>query len=181
MLKTVSLLGALAALLTASAAAAQAPDPIPMPGAPKMPAAPPAYEYGPPITAEQAKLVVAAAEAEAAKHNAKPTIAIVEPNGALVYYLKQTSAIYSMEEMAVRKAKSAARNRRSTRYDMERYAAGQTAIGFAEEIFPFGGGEPIFFNGKVVGGIGITGGAGFDEQQAPAGALALDHKMPSGK
>ena len=51
----------------------------------------------------------------------------------------------------------------------------------AEEIFPFAGGEPIFFQGKVVGAIGVTGTANADEAVAHAGALALDGKAPDGK
>ncbi|MDB5459050.1 MAG: hypothetical protein JWO72_791 [Caulobacteraceae bacterium] len=181
------LAAAAAALLVAAGAAsapralAQAPDPLPIPGAPKLPGPSPNYQYGPPITQEQARAVIAAADAEAARHKAHPTVAIVEPSGALVYYFKATNAFYAMEEMAMRKAKSAARNRRPTRYDMERYAAGMTGIAAAEEIFPFAGGEPIFFEGKVVGAIGVTGTATADEAVAHAGALALDGKAPGGK
>jgi glc operon protein GlcG len=181
MLKTALMLGAAATLLATTAATAQAPTALPIPGLPKPPAPYPAYQYGMPITMEQTRKVIAAAEAEAAKHNVHPTIAIVEPSGALEYYFKATDAFYAMEEMAMRKAKSAARNRRSTRYDMERYSAGITGITAAEEIFPFAGGEPIFANGKVVGGIGVTGTVGFDEMIADAGALALDGKVPDGK
>ena len=172
--------GAAAALLAASAATAQAPSALPIPGLPKAPSPYPNYQYGMPITAEQTRKVIAAAEAEAARQGAHPTIAVVEPSGALVYYFKASEAFYSMEEMAMRKAKSAARNRRSTRYDMERYSAGITGIIAADEIFPFGGGEPIFWQGKVVGGIGVTGAAS-DEAIAHAGALALDGKAPDGK
>ena len=181
MLKTVMTLGVAAALLTASVAAAQAPSALPLPGLPKAPGPFPNYQYGPPITQEQARVVIAAAEAEAARRKAKPTMAIVEPSGALVYYFKSTNAFYSMEEMAMRKAKSAARNRRPTRYDMERYSAGVTGITAADEIFPFAGGEPIFWQGKVVGAIGVTGTANADEAIAHAGAVALDGKAPDAK
>lgn len=181
MSKTMISLGVAAILLAASAAAAQAPSALPIPGLPKAPGPFPNYQYGPVITQEQARTVIAAVEAEAAKRGAKPTIAIVEPSGALVYYFKATNAFYSMEEMAMKKARSAARNRRPTRYDMERYSAGITGITAAEEIFPFAGGEPIFFQGRVVGAIGVTGSAHADEAIAHAGALALDGKMPGDK
>ncbi len=167
-----------ATLLLAAPALAQAPAPLPIPGAPKPPAPYPNYDYGAPITADQARKVAAAADAMGARTGTHPTIAIVEPSGALVYYFKNTGAFYAMEEMAMRKAKSAARNRGNTRYDMERYAAGITGIASAEEIFPFAGGEPIFFQGKVVGAIGVTGTQTHDEEVAHAGALALDGKMP---
>ena len=181
MLKTALAAGAAAALLVAGAATAQAPQALPLPGLPKPPKPYPAYQYGMPITMEQTRKVIAAAEAEAAKHNVHPTIAVVEPSGALEYYFKATDAFYAMEEMAMRKAKSAARNRRSTTYDMDRYSAGITGITAADEIFPFGGGEPIFWQGKVVGAIGVTGTVGFDQAIADAGSQALDGKKPDGK
>ena len=181
MFKTVLAFGVAAVLVTATVATAQAPSALPIPGLPKPPAPYPAYDYGMPINAEQTRKVIAAAEAEAARHNAHPTIAVVEPSGALEYYFKATGAFYAMEEMAMRKAKSAARNRRSTRYDMERYSAGITGITAAEEIFPFAGGEPIFWQGRVIGAIGVTGTVGFDEMIARAGSLALDGKAPESK
>ena len=181
MFKTVMTLGVAFALVSGAVATAQAPSALPIPGLPKPPKPYPAYEYGMPINMEQTRKVIAAAEAEAAKHNAHPTIAVVEPSGALEYYFKATDAFYAMEEMAMRKAKSAARNRRSTTYDMERYSAGITGITAADEIFPFGGGEPIFWQGKVVGAIGVTGTVGFDQAIAEAGSLALDGKAPGGK
>ena len=181
MFKTVMTFAIAAALVSGAVAVAQAPSALPIPGLPKPPKPYPAYQYGMPITMEQTRKVIAAAEAEAAKHNVHPTIAVVEPSGALEYYFKATGAFYAMEEMAMRKAKSAARNRRSTSYDMERYSAGITGITAAEERFPFGGGEPIFWQGKVIGGIGITGTVGFDEMIAHAGSLALDGKLPNAK
>ena len=150
---------------------AQAPAPIPTPGAPRPPARPAELSYGAPITLEQARVVIAAAEAEAARRKVHATLAVVEPSGALVFYVKATDAPYSAEEMAVKKARASARTRRPTSYDAERYAAGVTAITAVENVFPFGGGQPIVLQGRVVGGIGATGGA--DDDVARAGARAL--------
>jgi glc operon protein GlcG len=163
---------AAAAMLLASAAEAQAPPPIPNPAAPPLPGPPPQGSYGPPITLEQARMVIAAVDAEAARRKTRPSVAIVEPSGVLVYYYKATDAYYGLEEFALKKAKAAARNRRPTRYDMERYAAGMTALSTVEDIFPFTGGEPIVHQGKVIGGIGLTGSP-FDEELAKVGAAAL--------
>lgn len=166
-LATVALLA-----LSASAAAAQAPPPIPHPGAPPLPGPPPQGSYGPPITLEQARVIIAAVDAEAARLKTRPSVAIVEPSGALVYYYKATDAYYGLEEFAMKKARAAARNRRPTKYDYDRYAAGMTALSMVEDIFPFTGGEPIVHEGKVIGGIGLTGSP-FDEQLAKVGASAL--------
>src|SRR4051812_27338174 len=114
--------------LASSTASAQAPPPIPHPGAPPLPGPPPQGSYGPPITLEQARVVIAAVDAEAARLKTRPSVAIVEPNGTLVYYYKATDAYYGLEEFAMKKAKAAARNRRPTKYDYDRYAAGMTAL-----------------------------------------------------
>ena len=152
--------------LTAGPTQAQAPVPFNFPGAPAAPKRPPDYPYGPPITLEQAHRVAAAAEAEASRRKVNATIAITDPAGQIVYYARATGAAYSAEEMAVKKARSAARNRRPTLFDAE-----MTALTASEEIFPFGGGQPIVLGGQVIGAIGATGGA--DDDIAVAGATAL--------
>ncbi|MEO6340137.1 MAG: heme-binding protein [Caulobacteraceae bacterium] len=132
---------------------------------------PPAPPYGAVITLEQAKQLVAAAEAEAVKRNAKPTIAVVEPSGELVYYQKATGASYTAKDFAQKKAVAAARNRRPTKYDQDRLASGNNTMGFLPDLFPFGGGQPIVVGGKVIGGVGVTGGA--DDEVAIAGVKGL--------
>ena len=66
---------------------------------------------------------------------------------------------------------AAARNRRPTKYDQDRLAAGNNTMGFLPDLFPFGGGQPIVVGGKVIGGVGVTGGA--DDEVAIAGVKGL--------
>ena len=157
--------------LSPGAAGAQAPKAFAFPGAPPAPARPVDHPYGPPISLEQAHLVAAAAEAEAGRLKVEATIAITDPAGQIVYYARATGAAYNAEEMAVKKARASARNRRPSSYDAARYAAGMTALTAAAEIFPFGGGQPIVSNGRVIGAIGATGGS--DDEVAIAGAAAI--------
>jgi glc operon protein GlcG len=165
-------LGALAAgLLLATAgpvspAWAQAPA-----GAPAAPPAPPVLFYGPNITLEQAKQVVAAAEAEAAKRKLTATIAIVDTGGNLVYFQKATNGTGTAEAFAMKKAIAAAKKRQPTNYDMARLATGNPSLAYVPEFFPFPGGFPIVQDGKVIGAIGETGGA--DDDVARAGAAAI--------
>lgn len=163
-------------LITAlmASVAVQAAEPPPVPGQPARPAVPPpppAAPIGAPITLEQAKQVVAAAEAEATKRNVKPTIAVVDPAGTLVYYQKASDAPYTAQDMAIKKAISAARNRRPTQYDAQRAAVGTPTLQYVPDVFPFPGGVPIIADGKIIGAIGETGGA--DQQVAEAGAAAI--------
>src|SRR5262249_21620466 len=69
---------------------------------------------GPPISLEQAKKAIAAAEAEAVRNRWNTAIAIVEPNGALVYFVKMDGTQYGAVNAALDKATSAALFRRST-------------------------------------------------------------------
>ena len=153
-----------AAALAAGAAHAQAP------AAP--PAAAPTYTaYGPNITLEQAMQVVNAANAEAARRKLPATIAVVDTSGALVYFQRATNAPGTAEAFATRKAVAAVKERHATANDQQRLAANPGATPFLPDFFPFGGGQPIVVDGKVIGAIGETGGA--DDDVAKAGAAAL--------
>jgi len=137
---------ACAALLLNSAIQAQQPlAPLPPP------------PHGDPITLEQAKKVAAAAETEARKLNLSDAIAIVEPDGKVVYFEKMDGSQYPWN-MAIDKAVTAARFRRPT------------TASDADKV----GGLPIVIGGKLVGGIGISGGSGpQDAQVAEAGLAAI--------
>lgn len=171
-MKTIGAVMAAAALLWAQGASAQAPPATPVPGAPPMPASPPQLTYGPSLDLAQARTVVAAAEAEAARRKVQVTMAIVDTAGQLIYFQKAPNGPNSAEEYALRKARSSARTRYPTSYDAARYAAGVTALAMVDAVFPFGGGQPITAQGKVVGAIGVSGG--FDDDVAKAGAKALE-------
>lgn len=158
------LAAAIALAATSSAAWAQAPVAGPPPA--NIPAAPP---YGPAITYEQAMKVLAAAEAKAQELKARATIAIVDPAGGIVYYQRQPNAPYNAEGLVMKKAIAAARTKRNTSFDANRYSQ-NPAITSIPDVFPFPGGAPIIAEGKVIGAIGVTGG---DDPVAVAGAAAL--------
>ena len=142
--------------------------------APKPPAPPPAKPlmYGTPITLEQAQVVMAAANAEAKKRGVEDTIAIVEPTGELVMYQKATTGQYAAYEFAVGKARTAARYRRETKVLFDQLKAGDmTVLNYPDAISAGGGGAPIIVGGKIIGAIGLTGGA--DEFVVAAGVNAL--------
>jgi glc operon protein GlcG len=144
----------------------QAPGPAAPPPAP-----PP---YGEPITLEQAKKVAAAAEAEAKKLNLNDAIAIVEPNGQLVYFQKMDGTQYGGFNVALDKATSSALFRRPTTAFDAGLKAGATYLLQLRGANAVPGGVPIVINGKLIGGIGISGGNGAEDNQvAIAGAAGL--------
>ena len=98
-------------------------------------------------------------------------IAVVEPNGALIYLQRMTGAQYASIKIAQDKATSVALFGRSTKTFRERVEKGDlTPMALAGAIWSDGG-VPIFVEGKVIGAIDSSGGA--DDAVSQAGADAL--------
>ncbi len=134
---------------------------------------PPAY--GAPITLEQAKKAMVAAEAEARKNNWQVVISIVDSGGHLVM-LQRLDAQYGSVEIATGKARTAVSLRRPTRLLEEGLAPGGSALRMLalREVTPLQGGLPIVVDGKIIGGIGVSGvQASQDEMVAKAGLDTL--------
>jgi uncharacterized protein GlcG (DUF336 family) len=132
--------------------------------------------YGPSITAATAKTLAAPAIAEAKKNNWTMAVAIVDPAGDLVYFEKMDETQVGSTQIAIDKARSAARFKRPTRVFQDALAAGGAGVrmlGLTGAV-PVDGGVPLLRDGKVVGAIGCSGGT--SEQDgvcANAGASAL--------
>jgi uncharacterized protein GlcG (DUF336 family) len=113
--------------------------------------------YGEPVTLEQAKKIAAAAEAEAKRIDVSDNIAMVDPRGQVVFF-QRMDGNQDLGNVAIDKAVTAARLRRPT------------TSSDADKL----GGLPILIDGKIIGGIGISGGrAPQDAQVAEAGLAAI--------
>ena len=137
----------------------------------QQPPIPPTTPYGTPITLEQAKKVADAAEAEARKRNMNMAIAVVEPSGDLVYFRRMDGTQYASIKIAQEKAISAALFRRSSKDFLDRVAKGDLSPMSLRGAVASAGGIPILVNGKIIGAIGVSGGA--DDPVAQAGANAV--------
>ena len=126
-------------------------------------------ENGPPINIAAAKKIAAGVLAECAKNSWNVAVAIVEPSGSLVYFERMENTQYASMDIAIGKARAAATYRRPTRVFMEvinKAPATATLPG----VFASPGGNPIMADGKVIGGVGVSGVTGDqDEQCAKAG------------
>jgi uncharacterized protein GlcG (DUF336 family) len=134
--------------------------------------------YGAPITLEQAKKAMAAAEAEARKNNWPVVIAIVDSGGHLVM-LQRLEAQNASIDIAIGKASTAVNFRRPTKALEDSLAAGGTSVRIlaVKGAYPLQGGLPIVVDGRIVGGIGVSGVlATQDEVVAKAGLDALAAK-----
>lgn len=172
------LAGALgAALLMSSGALAQVPaDPNnPNEAVPDALSPPP---YGETINIENAKKAAAAAIAEAQKRNWNAfCVAVVGPSGDLVYFEKQDNCQFASIDISQHKARAAARYRRPT-VVFERLMGKGAFFSYlptlGDAFIGSRGGNPIVVGGKIVGAIGVSGGAGSqDDTVSQAGAAAL--------
>lgn len=133
-----------------------------------------AQAYGPSISIDNAKKAAAAAVVAARKINVPEVIAITDTAGLLVYFEKMDGTQTASGPIAIGKARSAAQFRRSTNAFADRLKAGDTYLLSLEGAVLVPGGFPIVMDGKIVGGIGTSGGSGDqDTAVSQAGAEAL--------
>jgi len=132
--------------------------------------------YGLSITIDNAKKAAAQAVAEARKNNWNMAVAIVDPSGELVYFEKMDGTQAGSIDIAIAKARSAARFKRPTKVFQDALAGGGEGLRFLglQGAVPVEGGLPLVLDGKIVGAIGGSGGTSQqDGQTAKAGADSI--------
>ncbi len=137
----------------------------------------PPPEYGSPLSNDQAKQVADGAVQEAKKNNWHMAIAVVGPDGELIYFEKMDGTQSSSALLAEAKARTSALFRRPSKVFADQFAAGNAAfMTFPDAARPIAseGGMPIVLNGKLVGAIGVSGGtAQQDSVAATSGVGAV--------
>lgn len=174
--------------LLAVAAASGAPPETPA-GAPSTPASTPAANpldtlpdkmpfdipYGAPIALEHAEAVIAAAVAEARKHDWKLNVAVVDSGGNLVAFQRMDGAQLASIQVAEHKARTSVTFRRETKFfenaiQVNNYHYVTTLDG----VIASRGGIPLVQAGKLIGGVGCSGGTGSqDEVACKVGAATI--------
>ena len=137
------------------------------------PAPPPAYGVG--IGYDAAKKALAAAEAEAKKNNWPVAIAIVDSSGNLAAFSKMDNTQHASVDIAIGKAVTANNLKRPTKALQDTIAQGGAGLRLlaVKDITPLEGGVPIVVDGKIIGGIGVSGVTSTqDAEVAMAGAAA---------
>lgn len=118
-----------------------------------------------------AKHIAAAAEAEADRNNWKVSIAIVDDSGRLLYFLRMDETTNSSVDIAIAKAQHAANFQRDTGFHQGLLEKGNNVVLALPAGMPIAGGIRLLDDGKVIGGIGVSGvQAPEDAQVAKAGA-----------
>ena len=127
------------------------------------------------ISLEDAKKAAAAAAMEAKKNKWNMAIAIVDDGGLLVYFERIDETQIGSIDVAIGKAHTAVAYKRPTKALEDVLNSGQPAILSFPNTLPREGGLPILLDGKVIGGIGVSGGkSSEDAQVAKAGVDALN-------
>jgi len=137
---------------------------------------PPQIPYGPPISLDVAKKVMAGAEAEAVKNKWNMVIAVLDSGGHLVMLERMDGTQLGSIEAAKEKAYSAVLYRRPTKVFQDLVGQGGPNLRLLRltGASPLEGGIPIAVDGKIVGAIGVSGAASEqDAQVAKAGVDAL--------
>ena len=140
------------------------------PPAAAAPTQPPAY--GTPIGMEAAQALIARAVAASSARGFRMAVAIVEPSGELVAFVRMDDTQYGSIYVAQKKATTAARYRTATSVMEERTLAGRTVTLANDDSLPISGGVPIVVDGKIVGAIGVSGAAAAEDNQIALAALA---------
>src|SRR5271155_5079423 len=132
--------------------------------------------YGPPITLDDAKRAMAAAELEAAKNSWQVAITIIDSGGNLVMFHKVDNTQLASITASEGKARTALTFKRPSKALDDAIAAGGAGLRLlaVKDITPLEGGLPIVVDGKIVGAIGVSGAlSSQDALVAKAGGDAL--------
>jgi len=131
--------------------------------------------YGTPISLERATAAIAAAAAEAKKHDWKMNIAVVDSGGNLVASQRMDGAQLASIQISEHKARAAANFRRETKaFENGIQVNNLNYIMTLDGVIGSRGGIPLAEGGKLIGAIGCSGGTGSqDEVVCKAGAATI--------
>jgi glc operon protein GlcG len=131
--------------------------------------------YGAPISLERAMAAITAAVAEAKKHDWKLDVAVVDSGGNLVAFQRMDGAQLASIQVAEHKARASVTFRRETKvFEKAIQQAGNYYVMTLDGMIGSRGGIPLVEGGKIIGGIGCSGGTGSqDEVACKAGVAAI--------
>jgi uncharacterized protein GlcG (DUF336 family) len=127
------------------------------------------------LTADDARRIVAAAEAEALANHWRVTIAVVDDGGHLLWLQRLDGAPPVSAEIAPAKARTAAVGRRESKVYEDMINQGRVSFLSAPTLLGMlEGGVPIMVDGDCLGAVGVSGvKSSEDAQVARAGIAAL--------
>ncbi len=130
-------------------------------------------DYGTAVNVAQAKKIAAGVIGECAKNQWNVAVAVVDNHGYLVYFERMDNTQTASMDIAVGKAKAAATYRRPTRAFADVINKGGPATATLPGVFASPGGLPIMAEGKVIGGVGVSGVTGDQDEQCAKAGLGM--------
>jgi uncharacterized protein GlcG (DUF336 family) len=134
------------------------------------------------ITLQDAKRMLAAAEAKAESIGVAYNIAIVDAGGHLLAFLRQDGALIGSIDLAIDKAVTARLFDMATSDLATLAQSGKPLFGIQEsnagKVVIFAGGIPVRANGSTVGAVGASAGT-VEQDIAVAGAAAAALPAPN--
>ena len=126
------------------------------------------------VSLEAAKSIAAAGETYARERRWQVAIAVVDVSGSPILFYRMDDVQHASADLAIGKARTAARFRRPTKALADAVAQGRAGFLGVEGVVPLEGGVPITVDGKVVGAVGVSGMTGEqDAEVARAGVAAV--------
>lgn len=132
--------------------------------------------YGAPIVLDRADTAIAAAVAEAKKHNWPMNIAVMDSGGNLVAFKRMDGAQLASVAISEHKARAAVTYRRETKIFENGMQEGNLPyLATLDGLIASRGGIPLVEGSKLIGAIGCSGGTGSqDEVVCKAGAATIN-------
>lgn len=130
------------------------------------------------ITLNDARRIIAAAEAKAQEIGQPMNIAVADAGGNLISHVRMDGAWLGSIDVSIKKAFTSRAFDISTKDLADNSQPGQQFFGINTsndgKIMIFAGGIPLKKDGKVVGAVGVSGGSGVQDQTvAEAGVAAF--------
>jgi uncharacterized protein GlcG (DUF336 family) len=131
------------------------------------------------VTLEDARKIIAAAERKAKELKQPMNIAVADSGGNLVAHVRMDEAWIGSIDISIKKAFTARAFNISTKDLAKNSQSGDQFFGIHASnegrVMIFAGGIPLTRAGKVVGAVGVSGGAGEqDHAVAEAGVKAFE-------
>ncbi len=124
----------------------------------------------PVVTLDDAKKMLAAGEAEAARNGLSVAIAILDDGANLVALHRMEGTRPSAPEIAVQKARTAALTQRTSKVWEDWIQGGRVSL-VGLSILGLQGGLPIIVEGNCLGAVGVSGALSHQDEQFALAAV----------
>lgn len=131
-----------------------------------------------PLTLADARTIIAAAESKATEIGQPMNVAVADAGGNLIAHVRMDGAWMGSIDISINKAWTARAFDLATKDLADNAQSGDQFFGIHAsnngKVMIFAGGIPLSRNGEIVGGVGVSGGTGEQDQAvAEAGVAAL--------